>query len=406
MSNEIAEKIKEYNKGRLPDLLKRKYKAMREDKYRFYRAIPHLLYADIPANSFLHDAPNVWLSGDLHLENLGSYKGDNRMTYFGVNDFDECVLGPLLIDISRMLMSIYISAGSLKLKAGEAQDLCNVFIDIYFEKLAEGYIRELQPETTRGVMRKFLEKVQSRKRKAFIDKRTVMKKGHIKLVIDNVHTLPISEVQKEEVATRISQWATGTTNPGFYKVKDVAFRIAGTSSLGLRRYAVLVEGRGEPDGYFLLDLKEAFPSCLENNIKVKQPKWKNEGDRVVEVQKRTLSAPPALLASINMGKRNFVLKELQPSADRIDYRLFKENTKKLKNILEDMAAICAWSNLRSGGRDGSAITDTLINYAKESSKVKKMLLEYSTRTLATTDKYYKAYCDAYDKGFFKQAKKS
>ena len=96
-------------------------------------------------------------------------------------------------------------------------------------------------------------------------------------------------------------------------------------------------------------------------------------------KRRTLSAPPALLASINIGKKNFVLKELQPSADRIDYTLFKGNTKKLKNILEDMAAICAWSNLRGTGRDGSAIADTLIGFAKERVKMKKLLTEYSAR---------------------------
>jgi len=397
--NDIAKKIKAYNSGRIPALMKLKYKAMREDRYRFYRAIPHLLYSDIPSDSFLHDSPKVWLCGDLHLENLGSYKGDNRLTYFGVNDFDECVLGPMLIDVTRMLTSILVSADNLKLSTNEAKALCKVFTDNYFEKLGEGYIRELEPETTRGVMKKFLEKVRNRKRKDFLEKKTIMKKGKIK--IDHTHTVPLPDSEKEEVTKHINKWAKGTINPSFYKVKDVTFRIAGTSSLGLKRYVILVEGRGKPDGYFLLDLKETLPSCLEKNIKTPQPKWKTEADRIVEVQKRTLSAPPALLASINIGKKNFVLKELQPVADRIEYTLFKGNTKKLKNILEDMAAICAWSNLRSTGRDGSAIADELIDYAGEKGKMEKLVMDYSEKTLQTTYKYYKEYCEAYDKGFFK-----
>jgi uncharacterized protein (DUF2252 family) len=403
--NETAERIKEYNSDRLPYLLKLKYKAMRDDKYRFYRAIPHILYEDIPSNSFLHNSPDVWLCGDLHLENLGSYKADNRLTYFGVNDFDECVLGPILIDMSRMLTSIMISADNLKLSQAEARLLCNAFVDNYFEKLGEGYIRELEPETSRGVMKKFLEKVRDRKRIDFLAKKAVKKKGEMKILIDETHTLPISKSEKEEVISHVNLWAKGTGNPEFYKVKDVTFRIAGTSSLGLKRYVLLVEGRGKPDGYFLLDLKETLPSCLQKNIKTRQPNWKTEAERIVEVQRRTLSAPPALLASINVGKKNFVLKELQPSADRIDYLLFKGNTKKLKNILEDMAAICAWSNLRGTGRDGSAIADTLIGFAKERVKMKKLLTEYSAQTLQATYKYYKDYCDAYDKGFFKTGKK-
>lgn len=399
--NKIAEQIKAYNKGRLPKLLKLKYKVMRDDTYRFYRAIPHLLYADISKKSFLHESPHVWLCGDLHLENLGSYKADNRLTYFGVNDFDECLLGPLLIDISRMLGSILVSADGLKLSKTEAKDLCKVFIRTYFEKLKEGYIRELEPETTRGVMRKFLEAVRDRQRADFLKEKTIRKKSKARILIDGIHTLEIKNREKKEVIKHIDAWAKKTKTPDFYEVKDVSFRIAGTSSLGIERYVLLVEGRGKPDGYFLLDLKEAIPSCLQPYIHVKQPKWKNEGDRVVEVQKRTLSAPPALLASINIGKKNFVLKELQPNADRIDYTLFKGDTKKLKNILEDMAAICAWSNLRGSGRDGSAIADELIAFAKDAHKLESELIAQAEETVENTYKYYKAFCTAYDKGFFK-----
>lgn len=399
MSN-VAERIKAYNSGRIPRMLKIKYNAMYEDKYRFYRAIPHVLYEDMPENSFLRNSPHVWLCGDLHLENLGSYKGDNRVTYFGVNDFDECLLGPLLIDIDRMLGSVLISSDNLKMKAPEAERLCYAFIDTYFGKLAEGYIRALETETTRGVMRKFLEKIQSRKRRDFLKKRTEKNKGTRKLIIDGEHTLEIPKAEKEKVTQHIFNWAKSTNDPEFYEVLDIAFRIAGTSSLGLNRYAVLVRGRGGDDGYFLLDLKETLPSCLAKHIRASQPKWKTEAERIVEVQKRTLSAPPALLASINIDKKNFVLKELQPSADRIDYAIFRNDTKKLKNILEDLACICAWSNLRSSGRDDSAIADELIDFAR-TQKLRKELLDNAKGVRDVTVGYHKEFCKAYEKGFFK-----
>jgi uncharacterized protein (DUF2252 family) len=405
MSNNIAEKIKAYNSGRLPETLRLKYKAMRDDKYRFYRAIPHLLYDDIPSNSFLYNSPNVWLCGDLHLENLGSYKGDNRITYFNINDFDECILGPVLIDVSRLMASVYVASGSLGIKEKDAHALCKAFIDCYFTRLEEGYIREIEIETARGVMRRFLEQVKNRKRKAFLKKKTERKNGKTKIIIDYTHTLPITERERKEVGEHLFHWAKGTKNPGFYKVHDIAFRIAGTSSLGLRRYVVLVEGRGKSGGYFLLDLKETLPSCLSTHVKMVQPIWKHEADRIVEVQKRILSCPPALLASIEMGKKNFVLKELQPSADRIDYKLFSDNLKKLKNILEDMACICAWSNLRSGGRQGSAIADDLIYFAKKGQKIKSLTMDYGYECFKTSEKYHKEYAKAYDKGFFKLPKK-
>jgi uncharacterized protein (DUF2252 family) len=401
----IAKRIKSFNEGRLPKLLDIKYKAMREDRYRFFRATPHLFYQDIPSNSFLHNSPNVWLCGDLHLENLGSYKGDNRVAYFDVNDFDECILGPCLFDVCRILTSIYMATSNLDINITKAHQLCQSFVNTYFDKLEEGYIRVLEKETTHGVIKSFLETITERTRKDLIKKRTIKKKGRVQLLIDEIHTLKISDKEKETVATHLRQWAKNKRNPGFYKVLDVAFRIAGTSSLGLERYVVLVERRGGLDGHFLIDIKETLPSCAKYAVKTKQPKWPSEADRQVEVQKRMLAAPPALLSSLYIGKKNFILKELQPAADRIDYTRFHGNEKKLKDVIENMASICAWGALRSSGRQKSAIADELIHFARTNKYLKKQVMEYAYNYSQTLGKYHKAYCQAYDEGFFKTKQK-
>jgi uncharacterized protein (DUF2252 family) len=158
---------------------------------------------------------------------------------------------------------------------------------------------------------------------------------------------------------------------------------------------------GAPNGAFLLDLKACAPSCLANYTPAKQPNWKDDAARLVEIQKRILSAPPALLADIRIGKKSFILKELQPEADRIDYTMFKGNAKKLRNMLEDMASISAWDTLRTGGREGSAIADEFIYFAKNSQTLKKNLLDAAFKYTETLDVYYKAYSKAYDKGYFK-----
>ena len=90
----VIERILIFNQGRDPDRLMLKYRAMRNDTFAFLRGTCHLFYQDWPANSSLNDAPSAWICGDLHLENLGSFKGDNRLTYFDVNDFDEAALAP------------------------------------------------------------------------------------------------------------------------------------------------------------------------------------------------------------------------------------------------------------------------------------------------------------------------
>ncbi len=397
-SNEI---IKTFNKGRYPETLRIKYKAMRDDKFRFMRATTHLFYQDIPKGSFLLNSPYAWICGDMHLENLGSYKANNRIAYFNINDFDECLLAPCLLDVYRLILSVIISSSSLELSIGETRSLCNLYIDTYFETLGDGYIRTLEKQTARGVIKHFLKKISERKRKDFLKMRVRYKNGKYKILLEKTHTLPIGDSKKEEVTDQIKKWAKQKNDPDFYKVHDVAFRIAGTSSLGMERYIILVEGRGTPNGAFLLDLKETAPSCAANYVPAKQPEWKDEATRLVEVQRRILSAPPALLADIRIGKKDFVLKELQPSADRIDYTLFSGNVKKFRNMLEDMASISAWDTLRTCGREGSAIADEFIYFAKNSQNIKKSLLDVAFSYSKTIDAYYSAYCKAYDKGFFK-----
>jgi len=49
----------------------------------------------------------------------------------------------------------------------------------------------------------------------------------------------------------------------------VARRIAGTGSLGVERYVLLIEGKGSPDGNYLLDLKQALPAVLRAHVNCK-----------------------------------------------------------------------------------------------------------------------------------------
>lgn len=59
--------------------------------------------------------------------------------------------------------------------------------------------------------------------------------------------------------------------PDFFSVVDVARRIAGTGSLGLERYVILVRGRGALDSNFLLDLKLTPGSALAPYVPTAQP---------------------------------------------------------------------------------------------------------------------------------------
>ena len=99
-------RIEQYNRGRDPERLVLKYNKMAEDALAFFRGTAHLFYEDWPADRALREAPATWVCGDLHLENFGTYRADNRLVYFDFNDFDESCLGPATWDIGRLVTSV------------------------------------------------------------------------------------------------------------------------------------------------------------------------------------------------------------------------------------------------------------------------------------------------------------
>jgi uncharacterized protein (DUF2252 family) len=401
MKKELVSRIKKANQHRDPEFLAKKYQAMYDDKYRFFRGTAHLFFEDIPSSSFLWKAPAVWICGDLHLENFGSYKGDNRIAYFNINDFDESVLASPLLDVVRLIISLRIAAVNLKIPVETAYQLSSLFVNTYFDKLKQGYILTLEKETTTGVIRKFLEEVKNRRRKTFIRERTILERGKISIRIDNLHASKIKKSEKLSVITAMENWSKKMKTPSFFNVKDVALRMAGTSSLGLKRYVVLIEGKGEDYGNYLLEIKETRPSCLKKYVSIQQPEWNSEAERIIEIEKRVLANPPALLNSISIGDKNFVMNEKHPSADRINYKLFASNFRKLASILHDMACILAWNNLRTTGRQGSAIADELIAFAAEKKELEKKLTTYATAYSKKIDLYHKEYGKAFKAGAFK-----
>ena len=75
---------------------------------------------------------------------------------------------------------------------------------------------------------------------------------------------------------------------------------------------------------------------------------------------------PAQL-SVNMFKgQSYVMQEMQPTKDRINFELIENNFKKISCVMQDMAVIAASSYLSSSGRQGSCIADDLILFAQDS----------------------------------------
>lgn len=398
---DVVHEIQTFNAGRDPDRLALKYKGMRSSPFVFLRGTCHLFYQCLPNLPLLAEAPPVWSCGDLHLQNFGSYKGDNRLVYFDVNDFDESALAPASWDLLRFLTSVLVGAEAMHVKGKDVTELSDAFLDAYRATLAVGKAGWIERETAGGLVKDLLDGLHGRLRPDFLDSRTELKGKRRHLRLDNGKALPASDDQHERVTKLIGELAESRQNPDFYEVLDVARRIAGNGSLGVDRFVILVRGKGSPDGNYLLDLKEALPSSLLAHLDTPQPRWKSEAVRVVEVQRRMQAVSMAFLQPVTFGERSFMLRDLQPTEDRVALDASRSSPEAIAEVMGNMGGIVASAQLRSGGRDGSAIADELIDFGQ--AKWRKALLGAARDCAEQVEKDWAVYCTAFDDGAFAEA---
>ncbi len=398
MSTPAAD-IRRFNAGRDPERLAMKLARMQQSPFIFLRGTCHLFYDRLPKSGIFRKAPSAWVCGDLHFENFGSYKGDNRLAYFDINDYDEATLAPCTWDTVRFLTSVLIGADSLGANRAQSLALCQRFIDAYAVALTEGKARWVERETSSGMIRQLLEAVGQRKRAAFLDNRSELKGKQRLLRVDGRKALPASKEQRKEVLAFMESFAARQRHPEFYRVIDIARRIAGTGSLGLDRYIILVEGNGSPDSNYLLDLKEAAPSSLAPYLKQAPALWKAEAERVVTLQRRAQAVSMAFLEPATVHGRSYILRGLLPSEDRVALNPLQTQPGQLEQLIENMGQIVAWSHLRGAGRQGSAIPDALVEFGGKTGW-RKDLLNAAEDCAASTGKDWRAYCEACADGYF------
>lgn len=391
MTHHILQRVQRFNQGRNPERLKLKYAHMQENSFVFYRGTCHLFYEDWPREDLLNNAPPVWVSGDLHLQNFGCFKGDNRLVYFDLNDFDESALAPCSWELARLLTSIHVASRTLNLGEADALDLATRCLRAYAAALSIGKAKTVERETAKGMVRELLESIEQRKRKDFLDKKTEKKGDKRWIILDGKHSAPVTPEERKAIEEFMALWAISQEEPGFYQILDVAHRIAGVGSLGVDRYILLVEGKGSPDKNYLLDLKEELPSSLNPYLTPAQPHRRSEAERVVAIQQRAQAISPALLTPVTIRNKPYVLHELQPTEDKIDLTSWLGKLSRLEDLVETMGEVTAWSHLRSSGRQGSSIADGLIEFS-QSSEWKEELLGYAASYAKQVEADYQEYC--------------
>ncbi len=333
------------NRGRNPEILPLKWERMRGDAFAFFRGTAPLFYRSW-ARLCPKGAPLAWISGDAHLENLGSYKGANRVPYFDINDFDECCLAPASWEIGRALTALFLL---------RRPDMARLILATYASTLAGGKPGHIEPEVAEGPIARLLTRVAHRNRRDFLAKWAP--KG--KIALRKGHSFAISRAEKARARRRFGAWARRQDDPSFYRVLDICGRIAGNGSLGLERYVILVKGRRQP---LMIDMKAAAASAPRGFLRAAQPPWTCEAERVATVQRFMQYVPIARLSWIAGSPVSFIVHQLQPADDRI--AVAELSPPDYEEFIRQWGRLLASAQLRSGGWKGSSDLDALIAFGQ------------------------------------------
>lgn len=358
----VIKKINEYNKSLPPDLKKLKWEALKESPFRFFRGTCHLFAADFARLYGFDNKLRTWICGDLHFENFGSFKGENRLVYFDINDFDESILLTPEPEITRFLTSVIIAGQQMSAPEKDVYKTLREIVNVYSNTLLRGKALMMERELAKGVLKKYFDQVMQRDRQSFIKNKIEKKGDSFVLTKDGKHFMPIPDKQRSEIYQGVRPLLKQNRHFSGFTFLDAAFRIAGTGSIGLQRYCILCHDKGT-EKYYLLDVKEARRSCYREQTGIVQPKFKNEANRIIYAEYTMQFNAANFLSSAKIDNKWFVVKELQPMIDKMTIEDFKDNFTLFKEAALSMAPILAYDQLRSSGYSGASPADDLMRFA-------------------------------------------
>jgi len=241
-------------------------------------------------------------------------------------------------------------------------------------------------------------KVSERKQKELVKERTIKKNGQLALLVDRKRLFKIDATLASSLSVFIDNWMAASLHHHRYRVIDTGFRIAGTGSLGVKRYLFLLERTNGNRKYLLLDMKQTLPSSLQSHLSIQQPVWPSAAERVLAIEERMQNISPALLGTGIFDHESYVIKEMQPTADKINFDTLENRYNDMEDVLEYMALLTASAQLRSSGRQGAAVADELIAFGRDGSWIPSIINyagQYAHQVKADYDNYLAAYRSGY-----------
>jgi uncharacterized protein (DUF2252 family) len=317
--------------GRVPALIQLKYKLMAESPFGYLRGAVPVMAADLavlPSTGIV-----CQLCGDAHVRNLGAYAAPDGRLIFDINDFDETIRGPFEWDLKRMAASLVVAGRGSGHKEASARQAVEKFVTRYaaqmraFAQMPSLEVGRFQVHRLNQVEPVLDALLKAERSTALhtLDQLTEPasgKPGAPRRFKELKPTLTrVTGRQAAAVLASLGPYRQ-TLEPqrqhllSLYRPVDVAFKVVGTGSVGLRDYCIYFEGNG-PDDPLFLQIKEEPASGYAPYLPDADPPRHN-GQRTAEGQKAMQVQSDPFLGWTHFGGRDYLVRQLNDHKGSID----------------------------------------------------------------------------------------
>jgi uncharacterized protein (DUF2252 family) len=277
--------------------------------------------------------------------------------------------------------------------------LARRYLYAYCSSLSSGVAQAVDADDASGMVRELLATVRVRPAGALVKLRTIGKRRKRRVIIDGVHSARATRAETARAELLIAHVNATLRRRQRYEVLDVAQRIAGTGSLGVPRFVVLAQRERT---LHLLDCKAEPVSSVAPYLHARQPRWKNDAERVVGIQSIAQVSRPSPLDAVADGDTSFVVRELEPFDDRVRWTRWHGRLDRLEHLMSAMGEVTGWSHLRGASWRGAAKKKILKTFAHDR-EWPRALAEYARAYAQQVGADFERFAKAYDAGRFATA---
>lgn len=322
--------IEENHEGRLESLIPIRVGRMVASPYGFLRGSAVVMAEDVARLPSTGITPVV--CGDSHLGNFGFYASPERDLVIDLNDFDEAHPGGWEWDLRRLVASIWVAGrqnGASEEQLAAAVRACVGAYRLELRRLADEPlfsrsftrldVNRLAGQTA-GPLKDAVLRSANRARNRTSDRalprfteevdgvRRIVEEPPLITRLPDAEAAALAEALDDYLDTLSMHWRRVL---GGYTLLDVAQKVVGVGSVGLRAYVALLEG-SSPEDVVFLQLKQARRSVLARYVHGESAWHAHQGQRVVEYQQALQTVSDPLLGWTTMaGGRQYYVRQFR-----------------------------------------------------------------------------------------------